>query len=165
MDPEWIKPENHILKIKKKVRRSDTLICLGDCGKLEWFDGIKAHKVLIKGNHDDSAKDSYKEHFDEVYDGPLFIGEKILLSHEAVPLPFCVNIHGHEHASKKVQYTNRYGTKSVNLAANVCGYNVFDLGAEIKKGLLAGVDNIHRMAIDNATENKEKREKNLEITG
>ena len=37
-------------------------------------------------------------HFDEIYTGPLFIAEKILLSHEPVyGLPWCLDIHGHDH--------------------------------------------------------------------
>ena len=53
-------------------------------------------KVLILGNHD--AKGAYKNYFDEIYTGPLFIAEKILLSHEPVyGLPWCLNIHGHDH--------------------------------------------------------------------
>ena len=38
--------------------------------------------MLILGNHD--RKKDYKDIFDEIYDGPLFIAEKILLSHEPV---------------------------------------------------------------------------------
>ena len=49
-----------------------------------------------KIEHD--AKGAYKNYFDEIYTGPLFIAEKILLSHEPVyGLSWCLNIHGHDH--------------------------------------------------------------------
>ena len=47
--------------------------------------------------------------FDEVYDGPLFINQKILLSHERVELPFVINIHGHEHTSSFITCKNDAG--------------------------------------------------------
>lgn len=44
---------------------------------------IKARKkILLLGNHD--AKGAYNGLFDEIYTGPLFIADKILLSHEPV---------------------------------------------------------------------------------
>ena len=75
-------------------------------------------KILILGNHD--AKGAYKNYFDEIYTGPLFIAEKILLSHEPVyGLPWCLNIHGHDHNHMEPY---KEGCKHINLAANVCGY-------------------------------------------
>ena len=85
--------------------------------------------------------------FDEVYEGPLCISEKIILSHEPINLPYFVNIHGHDHAGKF-----RDG-KNLNVAANVCNYTPINLKNEIKNGLLANVLSIHRMAIDNASRN------------
>jgi hypothetical protein len=35
--------------------------------------------------------------FNEVYGGPLFISDKIVLSHEPFYLPFALNIHGHSY--------------------------------------------------------------------
>ena len=85
--------------------------------------------------------------FDEVYEGPLCISEKIILSHEPINLPYFVNIHGHDHAGKF-----RDG-KNLNVAANVCNYTPINLKNEIKNGLLANVPSIHRMTIDNASRN------------
>lgn len=85
--------------------------------------------------------------FDEVYEGPLCISEKIILSHEPINLPYFVNIHGHDHAGKF-----RDG-KNLNVAANVCNYTPINLKNEIKNGLLANVLSIHRMTIDNASRN------------
>ena len=118
MDPDWIPPEEQIWIINNKVTRNDTFICLGDVGSSDYAAQIKAgHKVLLLGNHD--RRKDYKDIFDEIYEGPLFISEKILLSHEPVyGLPWCLNIHGHDHNGIE-PYAD--GCKHLNLAANVCG--------------------------------------------
>lgn len=87
--------------------------------------------------------------FDEVYEGPLFISEKLVLSHEPVNMPFAFNIHGHEH-----RYISR--DNSLNVCAEHIGYYPVNLTKEIKKGLLSGVESIHRITIDAATERKTK---------
>ena len=82
MDPDWIPPEEQIWIINNKVTRNDTFICLGDVGSSDYAAQIKAgHKVLLLGNHD--RRKDYKDIFDEIYEGPLFISEKILLSYVA----------------------------------------------------------------------------------
>lgn len=153
IDENWITPEEHINIINKSVRKSDTLICLGDCGDLSYFKDIKAdYKVLIKGNHDDGKKSRYYEIFDEVYDGPLFITPKLVLSHEPLPtMPYYLNIHGHDHSGRS------HSPYHINLAANIVNYQVFNLGKEIKKGILSSIINIHRYTIDNAIKDKEKK--------
>lgn len=108
--------------------------------------------MLILGNHD--WKKDYKDIFDEIYDGPLFIAEKILLSHEPVSgLSWCLNIHGHDHSGIE-DYAE--GCKHLNLAANVCGYTPVSLGKLIKDGILADIDSIHRITIYKATARKDK---------
>ena len=153
IDENWITPEEHINIINKSVGKSDTLICLGDCGDLSYFKDIKAdYKVLIKGNHDDGKKSRYYEIFDEVYDGPLFITPKLVLSHEPLPtMPYYLNIHGHDHSG------GSHSPYHINLAANIVNYQVFNLGKEIKKGILSPIINIHRYTIDNAIKDKEKK--------
>lgn len=89
--------------------------------------------------------------FDEVYEGPLFIAEKLILSHEPVNLPYAFNIHGHEH-----RYIHR--DCHLNVCAEHIGYCPVNLTKEIKKGLLSGVESIHRVTIDAATERKQHRE-------
>ena len=87
------------------------------------------------------AKGVYNTYFDEIYTGPLFIAEKILLSHEPVyGLPWCLNIHGHDHNNVEPY---KEGCKHINLAANVCGYTPINLGKIIKEGVLADVPSIH----------------------
>lgn len=156
MDKDWITPEEQINIINEIVHKNDTFVHLGDVGDPKYVPMIKAHKkILILGNHD--AKGKYKDLFDEVYDGPLFIADKILLSHEPIyELRFCLNIHGHDHGCPGVYPYH------LNLAANVCNYRPLNLGKLIKDGELSNIDNIHRITIDEAINRKEFM-KNYEI--
>lgn len=146
MDINWISPEEHISRIKKCCHKNDTLIHLGDVGNPEWLLQIKSYKVLIMGNHDQSVE-KFRPYFDEIYQGPLFIAEKILLSHEPIVSDLWVNIHGHDHnpKAKGCEY-------DINLASNVVNYTVFNLGNAIKNGMISNIKGIHRNTIDNATE-------------
>ena len=150
MDPGWIAPQEHVDIIKKKCHKNDTLIHLGDVGNPEYLKQIKSYKVLIMGNHDQSAE-KFRPYFDEIYQGPLFISEKILLSHEPIISDIWMNIHGHDHVRQ-----NKGGERDVNLASNVAGFKVFNLGDAIKDGLIAKIDGIHRDTIDTATKRKNK---------
>ena len=87
--------------------------------------------------------------FDEVYGGPLFIGEKILLSHEPIDLPFGLCIHGHCH-SEKGFYNER---NKFNVCSNTVGFEPQNLSEIIKAGFLKKVETIHRLTIDKAGEN------------
>ena len=151
MDPDWITPEEQLRIINSVVGKSDTFVCLGDVGDPKYVSMIKARKkILLLGNHD--ARGAYKDLFDEIYSGPLFISDKILLSHEPVyGLPWCLNIHGHDHNGMEAY---REGCKHINLAANVCGYTPVSLGKLIKDGILSDIDSIHRITIDRAVEKK-----------
>ena len=153
MDPNWITPEEHMQIIKStKMSTGDTLIHLGDVGNPDYIDELKCkNKILISGNHDILSK--VASHFTEVYTGPLFIADRILLSHEPIMglEGFALNIHGHDHAdTKRINH--------INLASNVYHYQVFNLGSMIKGGILADIPNYHRITIDKATIKKEKRE-------
>ena len=190
MDSKWISPQEHIDIIKKTVHKNDTLIHLGDVGNPKWMEQIKAYKVLIMGNHDQSAtkfkrnkketvfldhctdeeikkmqqegridESSYHLYyqkftrgwrdnnlFDEVYTGPVFIAEKILLSHEPIINGSAwYNIHGHDHSSN-----DRWSYNHMNVASNVFNFNVFNLGKANKNGMLKDIDGIHRLTIDRA---------------
>ena len=161
MDPNWITPQEQLAIINENVRKGDTFICLGDVGALEYVKEIKARKkILILGNHD--AKGAYAKCFDEIYAGPIFIAEKILLSHEPVyGLEWCLNIHGHDHNGVE---SYKEGCKHINLAANVCGYMPLNLGKIIKDGVLSDIPSIHRITIDGATMRKELREEHERLT-
>lgn len=155
MNPDWVSPKEQIEIINKTVMKNDTFVCLGDVGNPEYLKEIKAKKkILLTGNHD--VKALYKEYFDEIYTGPIFIAEKILLSHEPIHgLSWCLNIHGHDH-NQNEPYAD--GCKYLNLSANVCGYTPFNLGKAIKEGLLSDIPSLHRMTIDGAIERKSKNE-------
>lgn len=89
--------------------------------------------------------------FDEVYEGALIIGEKLLLSHEPVDIPWLFNIHGHDHAGAKRD-------NHLNVCADVIGYKPVHLTHFLQKmGPTAKIDSIHRLTIDNAVEKKKKR--------
>ena len=120
MDPLWIDPEEQLSRIRRKLGKDDTFLCLGDTGDLTYIHRIQAaKKILVRGNHDD-VDESYVNQFDEIYDGPVFLCEHLLLSHEPVyGLSWCLNLHGHLHSH--VPHP-REEENHVNLAANVWGY-------------------------------------------
>ena len=86
--------------------------------------------------------------FDEVYGGPLFIGEKILLSHEPIYNKCWYNIHGHRHSDDD---TNYKGKNYFNCCANVIKYEPINLKDIIKSGALKNIPTIHRKTIDIAS--------------
>ena len=141
--------------INDTCHRFDTLVHLGDVGDLEYIKRLRCHKVLIMGNHDQSIE-KMEEVFDEVYSGPLWISQKLVLSHEPIWLealegfeqPIAFNIHGHDHNKE-----NKETYYSLNLAQNVYGYIPLNLNQFIKSGKLKNIDDIHRVTIDNATIN------------
>lgn len=150
-------PESvQIERITSICHKNDTLIHLGDVGSLEWMNKIKAYKVLIMGNHDQSIE-KMKEYFDEVYSGPLWISQKLVLSHEPIviedshfAMPIAFNIHGHDHGKKF--WDDKY---HLNICQNIYGYIPLNLNQFIKNGYLKRVKDIHRLTIDNAIANKE----------
>ncbi|MCR4634656.1 MAG: hypothetical protein K5754_00350 [Butyrivibrio sp.] len=159
MVDEWLEADELVDKINSIVGKNDTFICLGDVGKAEYVRKIKAkYKVLLLGNHD--RRSDYVGLFDEIYTGPLFIADQILLSHEPVQgLNWCLNIHGHDH-NNRAPYVE--GCKHINLAANVCNYTPVNLGKLIKSGVLADITNIHRMTIDRASDRKAGQQQGLQ---
>lgn len=137
MSPDWVAPDKQVKLINQYVTKSDTFILLGDVGNVEWMEKVNGYKVLIKGNHDKGNK-TYEKYFDEIYEGPLFIGSRLLLSHEPIyGLDFCLNIHGHDH-SQLVQNDQYH----FNVAANVIDYIPVSLGKLIESGLLSGIKTI-----------------------
>lgn len=88
--------------------------------------------------------------FDEVYEGALIVGEKLILSHEPVEIPWLYNIHGHDHAGKKRK-------NHLNVCSDVIGYEPVNLTQKLKSGLMSTITTIHRATIDSATERKAKR--------
>lgn len=136
--------EKQLAMINSCVGKNDTLIVLGDVGSLDVARRMKGYKVLVCGNHD-AGKTTYQDVFKEVYDGPLFIADRLLISHEPIRLPFAFNIHGHEHQR---QETNPFG---MNVCSNMIGYRPVNLNRFFKSGLMARVPSIHRMTISQRT--------------
>lgn len=139
----------------KKYCKGQCLIHLGDVGNPEYLNQLKCYKVLVMGNHDESVN-KFKDYFDEIYSGPVWIAEKLVLSHEPLHLesgvscnPIAFNIHGHDHSGE--YYNDDY---HLNLAQNVFGYTPLNLKDFIKDGILKGIKSIHRETIDNAIERK-----------
>lgn len=92
--------------------------------------------------------------FDEVYPGPLMIGEKIFLSHEPVNIPFALNIHGHDHSGWEHK-----DWAHLNVCSDVIGYTPINLNQTLKSGAASHVQSIHRQTINDATKRAKKREK------
>ena len=158
----WPTAEERLARINKCITKNDTFICLGDIGdRLDLIAQIKCdYKVLITGNHD-KGNSVYEPYFNEIYNGPLFISDKILLSHERIDLPFCINIHGHEHCYESwfdlVGIETVIGmlqTASFNIASDVIDFKPIRLDEIISKYPLKNVHSIHRITIDNATNDK-----------
>ena len=94
--------------------------------------------------------------FDEVYEGPLMISDRIILSHEPMDLPqYLYNIHGHDHARSDT------GKNHMNVCAEHINYTPISFTSLLKNGLLKDVDSIHRIIIDRAT-NKKRGKKTVE---
>ena len=151
MDVEWPSPEEYIEELKG-IGKNDTLICLGDVGNPEWMDKIKGYKVLIMGNHDETAT-KFQPYFNEIYTGPLMIAEKIILSHEPIPaITWALNIHGHVHCAEKNIDIYHY-----NCAADFVGYQKINLKDIIENGYLKYIISLHAQTINNAIQRDEFR--------
>lgn len=145
--------EEHVKLINSKVGRKDTLILLGDVGDVEWVRKLKGYKILICGNHD-AGVTNYEPYFDEVYEGALVIGEKLILSHEPVDIPWALNIHGHVHDKRHKNDKTHF-----NVCSDTIGYTPINLNKFLKEGPTSKILSLHRQTIDTATTRKRKREK------
>ena len=90
--------------------------------------------------------------FDEIFEGPVMLGEKLILSHEPVNIPWAFNIHGHIHDSK-----HKNDKHHLNVCADVIGYTPINMNQFMKSGALSHIETIRRNTIDKATERKAKR--------
>ena len=82
--------------------------------------------------------------FDEVYSGPIFIADRMILSHEPIDLPFAFNVHGHDHSN---WHPIEHG---LNVCAEHIDYYPVNLINLFKSGYLKDIKDIHRFAIDSA---------------
>lgn len=138
--------EDLLKLINSKVGKHDTLIHLGDVGNLEFAARLKGRKVLVMGNHDSGAN-NYKGIFAEIYEGPVIIGPKLILSHEPIMnLPIMFNIHGHIHIC-----THNI-PRHLNACLDFTDYQPIHFNSLMKSGIFKNIDDIHRVTIDKATE-------------
>lgn len=90
--------------------------------------------------------------FDEVYEGPLMIGENLILSHEPVDVSWAFNIHGHIHDPK-----HKNDKCHFNVCSDVIGYMPINMNQWMKQGYLAHIESIHRQTINIADARAKKR--------
>lgn len=160
-DPDLIHPypdrptaAEQVKLINSKVGKNDTLIILGDVGNVEWVKQLRGYNVLVMGNHDAGASNYLgKDLFQEVYSGPILIGEKLILSHEPVEeLDWCMNIHGHTHDRNIVNDKYHF-----NVCADVIGYIPINFNKWMKDGHLAKIQSLHRQTINEATDRRRRK--------
>ena len=91
--------------------------------------------------------------FDEVYEGPLMISPKLMLSHEPIDCAgWAYNLHGHIHARSHKNDECHY-----NVCADCHDYLPLNLNQFLKSGALSKISSIHRQTIDEATARCKKR--------
>ena len=143
--------EELVKRINAKVGRKDVLLILGDCGDPEFVKQLRGYKVLIAGNHEPGLT-AFKDVFQEIYSGALIVGEKLILSHEPVDIPWLYNLHGHDHSGRlRIGHTN--------VCADVIDYEPINFNQWLKEGYMARIETLHRATIDKATERARKRGK------
>lgn len=165
----YIGDDEQVKRINSKMGKYDTIVFLGDIGDVNFIKRIRGYKVLIQGNHDSGAA-NYRRHitkvllegqiiqcddnhlFDEVYEGILIIGPKLILSHEPINFEYGLNIHGHDHSKLYMK-----DDKHLNICAEHIDYTPICLKTIIQSGMLKNIPDIHRTVIDTATERKLKR--------
>lgn len=151
--------EGNASNYERKITKIQTFNELLDDEKMD----ILAKAEQIMKNPDEIERMSFVPHrqriednclFDEVYEGPLMINDRVILSHEPIDniSSFLFNIHGHDHSGSK-----RDPSHYLNVCAEHINYIPVPLLSLIKKGLVSKVDSIHREAIDKATERKIKK--------
>lgn len=136
-------------KFTKEQALADMKVKYPNCKYTPWeqYDVQHApfHYWVIEANN---------QLFDEVYEGALIVGEKLILSHEPVDIPWVFNIHGHDHAGA-------YRANHLNVCSDVIGYKPVNFNQFLKSGAMSKIQTIHRETIDKATERKKKRGKKL----
>lgn len=94
-----------VRQLAKKIKPGDNVYMLGDYGDIDklWYIDelihVGAHTIFIAGNHDKFAdKEKFEQYFDEVYWHPIYLSERLIVSHfpQALWSGQC-NIHGHVH--------------------------------------------------------------------
>lgn len=161
----------------KKLKAGYKVLVMGNHDKgasnyrrsVEWAPCDKCDPYIIEDN----------KLFDEVYEGVLMINEKIILSHEPVEFKYAFNIHGHDHngtdfkkyvlkkyaadmlledtAKNYLETIKTNGLNRLNVCAEWVGYSPINLKSIMKSGVLKHIIDIHRTAIDKATDKAKAR--------
>ena len=156
-----IDDEEKVRRINSKVGKNDIIIFLGDIGDVEYIRQIRGYKVLVMGNHD-KGKTNYEKvvteiqtteiHdnklFDEVYDGPLTLNKKIILSHVPFLTEYFYNIHGHVHSGSSPEELG------INLCCEFHDYYPVNLNDILNNGRLKEVKDLNRQQIERRLEDK-----------
>lgn len=116
------------------VTREDSVWVLGDvslCGAgrtRALVSRLKGEKHLVIGNHDEGRSESFwlKCGFAAVYKGPVEFGGYVL-SHEPLPVPTKLNIHGHAHGA-----TEGLGRLHRCVSVEVTGYRPVPLHSVLR---------------------------------
>lgn len=114
--PQFATIEEHdayiINQINKIVKLTDTLYILGDIGNIDKARLLNGRKIMIKGNHDKRNLTEFESVFAEVYDTPIYLTPKLVLSHEPIQVNTSVlNVHGHLHGAR-LESTNHFNVSA-----------------------------------------------------
>lgn len=99
---------NNLAKKIAKAKGENEVWILGDWGRLDylyfvdWLNQAGAKTYFVYGNHDSKNDLSiFESHFDKVYLYPVYLSQKLVVSHFPVAVyPDTINIHGHLHGAK-----------------------------------------------------------------
>jgi calcineurin-like phosphoesterase family protein len=93
--------------------------------------------------------------FNEVYTGPVQIGEKLILSHEPLECGWAFNIHGHIHS-----FTHKDDARHMCICPEVTRqFEPINFNQLMKSGFMSKIETQHRKTIDSATKRARKRGK------
>lgn len=93
--------------------------------------------------------------FDWVFEGPIQIGEKLILSHEPIECGWAFNIHGHVHS-----FTHRDDARHMCICPEVTRqFEPVNFNQLMKSGFMSKIETIHRSVINKATKRKKKIKK------
>lgn len=147
--------EELVKRINSICGKTDLIIHLGDVGDVSFIQQLKADKWLVTGNHDKGSSkyqrksliinDTYIDNllFDKVFEGPVQIGEKLILSHEPIEASWAMNIHGHDHSGKTFSDIGHY-----NCCLDTTNYLPLNLNSFLRGGGTSKIRSIHRQTID-----------------
>lgn len=133
-------PESELLELKNKLLTTN----LKDFSEAAASLYRKYTRVENRDNH----------LFDEVYEGPVMIGPKLIISHEPIDFKYAFNIHGHDHSGH-----NFHDNMHLNVCAELINYTPVSIKDIITSGKLKRAVDIHREAINKQAKDSLKRKK------